>query len=155
MKYPLLSLTEIAPHGFTFRPDVSQRDVRLTAFALFAESVEMAEERLQKFMGKIAGVIVTDSDELIWEMRAPLLYHLGVPPALRPWLRDLLICNLELLALLQSQRDKDKEQSLELARSQLGRQKLANDFAVSRRNLLEEISERKITEEALPVMRFS
>ena len=149
MKYPLLSLTEIAPHGFTFRPDLSQRDVRLTAFALFAESVEMAEERLQKFMGKIAGVIVTYSDELIWEMRAPLLYHLGVPPAFRPCLQELLICNLELLELLQNQGDKYKEQSLELTRSQLGQQKLANDFAVSRINLLEEISERKMTEEAL------
>jgi len=149
MKYPLLSLTKIAPHGFTFRPDLSQRDVRLTAFALFAESVEMAEERLRKFMGKIAGVIVTDSDELIWEMRAPLLYHLGVPPALRPCLQELLTCNLKLLELLQKQNGKYKEQSLELARSQLGQQKLANDFAVSRANLLEEISERKITEEAL------
>ena len=149
MEYPLLSLTKIAPHGFIFRPDLSQRDVRLTAFALFAESVEIAEERLQKFMGKIAGVIVTDSDELIWEMRAPLLYHLGVPLTLRPYLQDLLICNLELLELLLNQTDKYKEQSLELARSQLGQQKLANDFAVSRTNLLEEISERKITEEAL------
>ena len=92
---------------------------------------------------------MTDTDEFIWEMRAPLLYHLGVPPSLRPCLQDLLICNLELLALLLNQTDKYKEQSLELARSQLGQQKLANDFAVSRTNLLEEISERKITEEAL------
>jgi two-component system, cell cycle sensor histidine kinase and response regulator CckA len=149
MKYQLLSLTENAPIGFRFQPELSQREVRLTAFALFADSLETAEERLKKLTGKIAGVIVTDSDEFVWEVRAPLLYHLGAPPSLRPYLQNLLIGTLELLALLQNQTDKYKEQSLELGRSQRGYQKLANDFAISRENLLEEIAEKKITEEAL------
>jgi two-component system, cell cycle sensor histidine kinase and response regulator CckA len=149
MKYPLISLAENAPPGFTFQPGLSQREVRLSAFALFADSVETAEERLKDLTGKIAGVIVTDSNEFVWEMRAPLLCHLGVPPSLRPCLQELLFGPLALLELLRTQADKYKEQSLEFARSQRGHKKLSDDFAISRANLLKEISERKMTEEAL------
>ena len=149
MEYPLLSLAESAPPGFTFQSGLSQHDVRLKAFALFADTVEEAEGHLQKRIGKIAGIIVTNKNEFSWEVRGPLLFHLGVPPSFNPYLQYLLNGMLEVLDLLQKKTDSFQEQSLELSRLQMGQEKLANDFSISRSNLLEEISERKLTEEAL------
>lgn len=149
MKYPLLSLVENPPPGFEFRPELSQRDVRAVVFALFASSVEEAEEALQRFVGKIAGIIVTYGDEFIWELRASLLYHLGVPSSMRPHLNYALNSYLELVGALQSQMNGCKERELEFARSVEDRQRLSSDFARSRESLLEEISERRSAEKAL------
>jgi hypothetical protein len=150
LKYPLLSLVENPPPGFEFRPELSQRDVRAVVFALFASSVEEAEEALQRFVGKIAGIIVTYGDEFIWELRASLLYHLGVPSSMRPHLNYALNSYLELVGALQRQMNGCKERELEFARSVEDRQRLSSDFARSRESLSKEEARRKRSTKVKP-----
>ncbi len=149
MKYNLLSIIEDPPPGFEFRTALSQRDLRLRAFALFADSVETAESHLKSLIGKVAGLIVTYADVINWSQRAPLLYHLGIPRHLNCYIKELLPFFLELLDTLQGKQYTIQEQLLELARSLEDRQRLADDFALSRKSLIQEIAERKAAEEAL------
>jgi len=152
VNYFLLSLVENPPPGFTFKPFLSKHDVRSGPFALFSHSLETAELRLKEMGGFIAGIIVTDSDDYQWGARAFPIFHLGVPPSLRPHLSALLPSFLELLEMIQSYWDKDRNISLELARAVEDRRRLANDFARSRKSLLEEISERKKIKEHQQVL---
>ena len=149
MKYPLLSLVEDAPPGFAFRERLSHKDVRSTAFALFADSVENAEEQLQQYVGKIAGIIVTAADGFIWNLRAPLLFHFGVPPALRPHLHEMLTGILLNVEMLQTREDTIRQRSIDLIRSIEDRRMIESDFARSRESLLEEIAERRRSEQSL------
>lgn len=149
MKYPLLSLQKDAPPGFLFREQLSQKDVRCTAFALFADSVENAEIPLRPYTGKIAGVIVTYTPMFTWEFRAPLIFHLGVPPVLRPRLHELLTVILELLEMLQANDNTVRQRSTDLMRCLEDRKMLESDFARSRESLLEEIAERRRSEQSL------
>jgi PAS domain S-box-containing protein len=152
VKYPLLSLVENSPPGFTFKPCLSKHDVRSGPFALYSDSLQTAEHHLKEAGGYIAGIIVTDSDEFVWRASGFHLFHLGVPPALRSHLSALLPSFLELLEMIQSGGDENRNISLELARTVEDRRRLANDFARSRKSLLEEISERKKMEEEQQVL---
>lgn len=152
MKYPLLSLVENPPPGFTFKPSLSKRDVRSGPFALYSDSLQAAEFHLKGLGGFLAGIIVTDSDDYVWEPRAYPIFHLGVPMALRPHLPTLLPSFLELMEAIQSGGDENRNISLEYARTVEDRHRLANDFARSRKSLLEEISERKKMEEEQQVL---
>ena len=71
---------------------------------------------------------------------------------MRPHLSALMPSFLELLETIQSYWDKDRNISLELARGVEDRRRLANDFARSRKSLLEEISERKKIKEQQQVL---
>jgi PAS domain S-box-containing protein len=147
MNYIHLSLLENAPPGFVFKPSLSKRDVRSGPFALYSPSVEKAESLLKKLEGPLVGIIVTDSDEFLWDQREFPLVHLGVPPPLRPHLPVLLLSYLGLLEAAQRGADESMKLSLEHARATEDRRRLAQDFARSRENLLEEISEREKIEE--------
>jgi PAS domain S-box-containing protein len=149
MKYPLLSISENHPQGFVYRPVLSKRDVRSGPFALYADSVAAAELRLREAGGSLAGIILTDSDELSWEPGEFPLFHLGVPPSLRSHLPVLLPGFLVLLDAIQSGIDRNRTLSLELARATEDRRRLGHDFGRSRESLLEEIAERKSAEESL------
>lgn len=149
MKYPLLTLVENAPPGFVFRQRLSHKDVRSTAFALFADSVESAEEQLRQYAGRIAGIIVTYAEAFVWEVRAPLLFHFGVPLALRPHLQELLTGILGNIEMLQAGEDTIRQRSIDLMRCIEDRKMVEHDFARSRESLLEEISERRRSEESL------
>jgi len=111
-----------------------------------------AELRLKALGGSITGIIVTDSIDYLWEPRAFPIFHLGVPPSLRPRLAALLPSFLELLEAMQSGSDENRNLSIELARAVEDRRRLANDFALSRESLLEEISERKKIKEQQQVL---
>ena len=152
MKYPLLSLVENPPPGFMFKPSLCKHDVRSGPFALYSHSLQTAELHLKELGGFITGIIVTDSDDYMWGHRAFPIFHLGVPPALRPHLSALLPSFLELLEAIQSSGDENRNISLELARTVEDRRRLADDFARSRKSLLEEISERKKMEEEQQVL---
>ncbi len=143
---------ENPPPGFTFKPCLSKHDVRSGPFALYSDSLQTAEHHLKESGGYIAGIIITDSDEFVWRASGSHIFHLGVPPALRPHLSALLPSFLELLEAIQSGGDENRNISLELARTVEDRRRLANDFARSRKSLLEEISERKKMEEEQQVL---
>lgn len=143
MKYSFLSLVDPPPPGFAFKPSLSKHDVRSGPFALYSHSLQTAELHLKELGGFITGIIVTDSDDYVWETRASPIFHLGVPPSLRPHRSALLPSFLELLEAMQSCGDESRNISIELARAVEDRHRLANDFARSRKSLLEEISERK------------
>ena len=138
---------ENSPPGFTFKPSLSKHDVRSGPFALYSPSVQTAELRLKESGGFLVGIIITDSDDFVWETRAFPVFHLGVPPPLRFHLSALLPSFLGLLEAIQSGVDENRNLSLELARAVEDRYRLAKDFARSRKSLLEEISERKTIEE--------
>ena len=139
MKFDLFSLNNHPPPGFEYRASFARKDFRLRAFALFADSIELAEKELNGLIGKIAGIIVTYADSLSFSQRAPFLYHLGIPEYLSPYIKDLLVFFLELLETQKNQDFIIKEQALELSRSFNDRQRFANDFALSRQSLIEEI----------------
>ncbi|MHB9061518.1 MAG: hybrid sensor histidine kinase/response regulator [Desulfobacteria bacterium] len=143
MKYPFLSLVENPPPGFSFEPPLSKHDVRSGPFALYSHSLQAAELRLKELGGSFAGVIVTDSDDYVWRPRAFPLFHLGIPPSLRPHLSVLLPSFLELLEAIQFCGDENRRYSLELGRTAEDRQRVEKDFAQSRKSLLDEITERK------------
>ncbi|MBI5343147.1 MAG: response regulator [Deltaproteobacteria bacterium] len=151
MEYPLLSLVENPPPGFEYRPGLSRRDVRSSVFALFADSIDAAELRLQGVMSKVTGIIVTFTGEIVWEPRAETLFHLGVPPPLRIHLPRLLPFCLGFLETIRRQADANRKLSLELARAMEDHRRLSSDFDRSRKSLLEEISERRAAEAALRV----
>jgi PAS domain S-box-containing protein len=109
--------------------------------------LQAAELRLKELGGSLSGVIVTDSDEYVWRPRAFPIFHLGVPPSLRPHLSVLLPSFLELLEAIQSCSDENRRYSLELGRTAEDRQRVGKDFAQSRKTLLDEIAERKKFEE--------
>jgi PAS domain S-box-containing protein len=114
--------------------------------------LQTAELQLKEHGGFISGIIVTDSKEYLWEPRAFPIFHLGVPPSLRPHLAALLPSFLELLEAMQSCSDENRHISIELARAVEDRHRLANDFALSRKSLLEEISERKKIEQQQQIL---
>ena len=149
MKFDLFSLNNHPPPGFEYRPSFSLRDFRLRAFALFADSNELAEKELNGLIGKIACIIVTYADNLTFGKRAPFFYHLGIPQYLSPHIKDLLPFFLELLETEKNQDYAVREQSLELTRYIEDHQRLADDFELSRKRLIEEIAERKQAEAAL------
>ena len=152
MEYSFLSLVENPPPGFAFKPFLSKRDVRSGPFALYSHSLQAAELQLKELGGFITGIIVTDSNDYLWEPRAFHVFHLGVPPSLRPHLSALLSSFLELLGSMESCGDENRNLSIELARAAEDRHRLANDFAQSRKYLLEEISNRKRVEEQEQVL---
>ena len=80
-----------------FKPSLCKHDVRSGPFALYSHSLQTAELHLKELGGFITGIIVTDSDDYMWGHRAFPIFHLGVPPALRPHLSALLPSFLELL----------------------------------------------------------
>ncbi len=149
MKFDLFSLNNHPPPGFEYRASFSRGDFRLRAFALFADSIELAEKELNGLVGKIDGIIVTYADSLSFSQKAPFFYHLGIPEYLSPYIKDLLAFFLDLLETQKNQDYIIKKNALELSRSFDDRQRLANDFALSRQSLIEEISERKSAEKAL------
>jgi PAS domain S-box-containing protein len=152
MKYRFLSLSEPPPPGFTFLSSLSKRDIRSGPFALYADSVRAAELLLGNTGGSLTGIIVTDSDDFVWEPRARRIFHLGVPRSLHGRLSDLLKPFLGLLEEIQSGDDERKNISLELARAVEDRRRLACDFERSRKSLLVEISERRKIEEEQQVL---
>jgi PAS domain S-box-containing protein len=152
VKYPLLSLVENPPSGFAFKPSLSKHDVRCGPFALYSHSLQTAELQLKEHGGFISGIIVTDSMVSVWEPRGVPICHLGDPASLRPHLAALLPSFLELLEAMQSCSDENRHISIELARAVEDRHRLANDFALSRKSLLEEISERKKIEEQQQIL---
>lgn len=151
MKYPLLALTAPAPPGFEVRGEVTRRDLRRTAFALFASSVEVAETAIQPFAEGATGIVVTAAEELQWRTLRPGLHHLGAPPALWPSLPWLIEPYLDALELQTRLADSHRELELELNRAREDRARLVREFTDLRRSLLEEIGERRAAERALQV----
>lgn len=149
MKYPLFALTAPAPPGFEVRRELTRRDLRRTAFALFAQSVEAAEMAIQPFAEGTTGIIVTDAEELTWQTRRPGLHHLGIPPSLRPSLPALLMPHLDALENQLRLADANREQQLELNRARDDRSRLVREYGELRASLLEEIGERRAAERAL------
>ncbi len=147
MKYPLLSIGGNPPPGFSVIPSLSERDVRSGPFALHCASVGEAEDRIRQAGGNTAGIVVTDTDAFVWEPLEIPLFHLGVPPLLRPLLPVLLPSLLGLLDAIRAGIDETRTLSLELAGAVEDRRRLSEDFGRSRESLLEEIAERKKAEE--------
>jgi len=147
MKFLLLSVSDNPPPGFVFKPTLSRQDVRSGPFALYSPSVNTAESLLKELGGGLAGIIITDSEKFLWEPRGFPVFHLGLPPSLRPHLPVLLAPFLGLLEAVQSGAREIRNLSLELERASEDRHRVAHDFARSRESLLEEISERKKIEE--------
>ncbi len=147
MKYFLLSVTENTPPGFAFRPSLAKGDVRSGPFALYAPSVETAKSLLKELGGPLAGIVITDSDEFLWDQRDFPLVHFGVPPPLRPHLSVLLPSFLGLLEAVQGGADESMNLSLEHARATEERCPRTRNFAQSREDLPEEIPEREKIEE--------
>lgn len=149
MNYPLLALSETAPPGFAFRSELSRRELRRTAFALYADSLEAAETAIAPFREKVVGLLVTLAEKLRWEHRGHGIYHLGLPAALQAELPELLRPHLEFLATILQLTELNREQALEFARSTADRARLVHEFGDLRANLLQEIGERRAAEEAL------
>jgi PAS domain S-box-containing protein len=149
MNYPLLALSETAPPGFAFRSELSRRELRRTAFALYADSLEAAETAIAPFREKVVGLLVTPAEKLRWEHRGHGIYHLGLPAALQAELPELLRPHLEFLATILQLTEVNREQALEFARSTADRARLVHEFGDLRANLLQEIGERRAAEEAL------
>lgn len=149
MKYPLLALCDPAPRGFEVRRELSRRDLRRTAFALFADSVDAAKVAIESVADDCTGIVVTYSDELILENLRPGLHHFGVPPAMRPLLSEILLPYLEALEIQLRLADSNREQQLELTRARDDRTRLVGEFADLRASLLEEIRVRRAAERAL------
>ena len=89
MKYPLIALCDPAPPGFEVRHELTRRDLRRTAFALFARSVEAAEAAIGPLGDGVTGIVVTYSEAMVWASLRPGLQHFGVPPAMRTFLPDM------------------------------------------------------------------
>lgn len=149
MKYPLLSLTDPAPPGFVYTCPLKMKHVRAGVFALFAHSVESAEDALRMFDAHIAGLIVTHSDMFIWEHRRSMLFHCGIPPEARLNLEQRLASLLDVIERLQDKEGSLREYALQIARAAQDRKRIENDFHRSRQSLLEEIAERRMTEQSL------
>ena len=149
MKYPLLALCEPAPPGFEVRRELSRRDVRRSAFALFASSMEAAEAALGALAEGAAGIVVTDAEALSWTTVRPGLQHLGVPPEMRKFLPDLLLPHLDALEIQLRLAESIREQELSLNRAREDRARLVGEYAALRASLLEEISERRAATRAL------
>lgn len=149
MKNHFLSLVELPPPGFVYTPQLKHRDVRGTAFALYADSVENAEEALKPFAAHIAGLIVTWSDTFIWEHRSSMLFHLGIPPETRTNPEQRLFPLLDLIEALQEREGRIRGLNVQIARAADDRKRIEEDFARSRESLIEEIAERRITEQEL------
>ncbi|MBI5576251.1 MAG: response regulator [Deltaproteobacteria bacterium] len=149
MKHPLLSLAENPPRGFVHKPDLSRRDVRSKTFALFTGSVGEAELRLRELTTRPNGILVTCSGDFLWERREGSLFHMGVPEALREYIHLILPVCLDLLETIHRQADNEKRLYFELTRAVDDLRMLSGDFSMSRKSLLEEISERRAAEAAL------
>ena len=149
MTYPLLALSDGAPASFERRTELAARDVRRSAFAVFAASPHAAESALETFRAGIQGVIVTYGPEFFWEQRSPGLYHLAVPPALRDSLPQLLLPLLDLLQGALQAGDTQRQQTQDLSRAVVDRSRLVNEFSGMRENLLKELGERRAAERAL------
>ena len=147
MGYPLLSLSADPPPGFRFQPSLFKRDVRSGPFALYADSIRTAEEQLREVGGSAAGIILTNSDDFVWEPREFPLFHLGLPPPLHSLLSILLPPLFGLMEAVQSGIDRNRRLALELARTLEDRQRSEKEFERSRESLLEEIPERNGMEE--------
>lgn len=149
MNYRLLSLTEQAPPGFVFTPRLTHKDVRSAAFALYADSVSIAEEALKPFADHAAGLILTKADSFLWEQRSPMIFHFGIPPEARTNLDQRLVALLDIIEALQEKEGKIRGCALQIARAAEDRKRIESDFARSRQSLIEEITERRISEQAL------
>jgi PAS domain S-box-containing protein len=149
MKYPLLALTTDAPPGFEVRTQLTRRDLRRTAFALFAESIEAAETAIQPYHDGIAGIIVTYADYFVWEQRGPGIYHLALSPDLRLQLPNTLLPYLELIENTLKLADANRQQELNLARAEEDRVRIVQEFGGLRENLLTELGERRAAEKQL------
>ncbi|MGB8169069.1 MAG: ATP-binding protein [Chthoniobacteraceae bacterium] len=151
MNYPLLALCEPAPPGFELRRELSRRDLRRTAFALFASSVEAAEAAITKVAPGVTGIVVTDSEVFVCAELRPGLQHFGVPPALRTFLPELLLPHLRALEAHVRLADLNRAQLLELTRARDDRSRLVREYGDLRASLLEEIRERRAAERALQI----
>ncbi len=149
MKHPLIALCEPAPPGFELRRALTRRDLRRTAFALFASSVEAAEAAIAPFAESATGIVVTDSAAFVWSLLRPGLRHFGAPPAMRTLLAEMLVPHLEAMEEQLRLADASREQLLELTRARDDRARLVGEYAALRASLIEEISERRAAERAL------
>ena len=149
MKYPCLSISESVPAGFDFRRELRSGDLRRAAFALYADSLDQAEAVLQPFRGKIHGLIVTYSERLVWENRGNGVYHLALPPQLRPHLADILLPLLTILQRILELTDSETQQSRNLVRAAEDRRRLVHEFSNIRESLLGEIEDRIVAQEEL------
>lgn len=149
MKYSLLSLIDPAPPGFVYPGQLKLKHIRAGVFALFATSVESAEDSLRPFNAHIAGLIVTHSDRFIWEHRRSMLFHCGFPPDTLDNPEQRLVPLLDVIERLQDKEGSLREYALQIARAAQDRKRIENDFHRSRKSLLEEIAERRMTEQAL------
>jgi PAS domain S-box-containing protein len=149
MKYPLIGLCEPAPRGFELRRDLTRRDFRRSAFALFAPSVEAAKSAIGPFAEGATGIVVTYAEQLIWETLRPDVYHFGVPEPLREWIPAMLPLHLDELERQVCLSDANRAQQIELSRAREDRARLVHEFGELRASLLDEIGERRAAERAL------
>ena len=149
MNPALFTLSSEAPAGFEFRTHLLARDVRQGAFGLFVGSVAEGEAALTSFRGKVSGIIVTPGTEYAWTPLPEGLYHLTVPPALYPWLGDLLAPQIQLLESSITLRESYDEKALNLGRAEQDRMRLVREFTGLREDLISELNKKRRTEEAL------
>ncbi len=135
------------PQGFAFRDTLAPRDIRVGAFAVWAPTVEEACRLLPARAGNLVGLVVTPGPSVGLEPLPSGLHHLQVSQGLVPLLEtvDLLLSVLE---GLDTSRQAGRRALLELERSHQDLQRLINQQAEFRENLLREVAERRSAEEA-------
>jgi PAS domain S-box-containing protein len=149
MNYRFLSLVEDVPEGFIYIAELTSVDVRRRPFALFAADLQSAKTALAPFGTALSGVIVTFGDEQNWHQLTPFLIHIAIPQNHQHQLPVLLHSNLTLLENIRKSEDRNETLALNLTRSLEDNQRSALEFKQIKESLLEELSERKLTEAAL------
>jgi PAS domain S-box-containing protein len=151
VNYRLLSLTENAPHGFQYISTLDQKDVRRWPFALLASTREVADTALEPFGASLAGIIVTLGSEHAWQSHSlsPQLFYCTLPYNLKEHAAHLLRAHLELLETCKQAENRIKQQQQDLARAYEESNRTKQEFIQIKRSLVEELSERRLVEEAL------
>jgi len=149
MSYQFLSLIANPANGFRYCPILESRDVRRWPFALLASDRSSAEAALSPFGADLCGIIVTFGTEFNWQHCAQTLYHLVVPKEVENQLTSLLKPHLVLLEKCQQSENRNTQLSQNLNRAYEDNRRSRLEFALVKENLLQELTERRMAEEAL------
>lgn len=148
--YSLFSLVDPPPTGFELVAAYQRRAFRRRAFALFAATLEQAEQFLGSDLPHLTGVLVTVVGEEpgLAELR-PGLYHMRLRPERVAIVSTLANAVLPLVEQVALGLDRCRAADLELERALLNQQRMADEFETIRSSLTREIAERRATEARL------
>ncbi len=149
MKHAWITLVQPTPPEFEFRRELVSRELRRSAFVLFAESREQAEAALQPLRGKVHGLVVLLDKESAWKDQGDGIYYLALPVACQPFLKAILSPLLDTLQRILELSDAANQKSRDLKRAAEDRSRLVHEFSGMRDSLLAEIAERRIAQEQL------